>query len=108
MTLDPSTFVEKLTEDLIGSAPEDVQVMVVGSEPLRNQLMELQRDVREGLEAVLRGGLIEALERRLRDRKTDIVAAAPDHNFTIERLVARAIEDTLKAARLAREEASRG
>jgi hypothetical protein len=99
MALDPSAFVDQLTDELILQAPEEVQVSAVASPVLREQLIALQQDVREGLEDVLRGGPIDGLHDRLKARKSELVAKAPAHNFTLERLVARAIESTMKAAR---------
>jgi hypothetical protein len=104
VVLDPSAFVEKLTNEMIEAAPPDVQVHVVSSQEIQEQLAAFQRDVLEGLQRVLDGGDVSDLGRVLRERKTEIVARAQAHNFTLERLVARAIDSTLEAARDARQE----
>jgi hypothetical protein len=99
-SVDINAFVDSLTDDLVANAPPEVRELVLADETLRDYVFAFQSDVRDGLEAIQQGfGTAADLERAMRARKTAIVARAVDHNFTVERVLAAAIEKVMARVR---------
>lgn len=99
---DPSGFVEELSTEIFAQAPAAFVTLVMGDDFLQAELMGLKIDAENGLRAVRRNeGTVEALGQALKGRKTAILRRLPEgaSHFTVEKLLAGAVERLLDAAR---------
>lgn len=87
--------VDRVQTELVESAP-DVVGLVLNNDRLRAALEAF----RDGAIAGLKNEPDStSLERKLLVLKRDVLAAAPDRVFTLERLLARAVQSVVEVAR---------
>lgn len=101
MTFDVEEFMTDLGRGLIVDAPQQVQDMIYATDGLSVAILSFVDDAKKGLAATAarEHGALEKLELALRARKTAVVAAAPAHNFTVEKLVGKALDRIMIKAR---------
>lgn len=99
---DPSALVEEIAGELLAESPAAFTSLVMDDPFLQGEVFGLKTDAENGLRAIRdnRGTLFD-LDQRLRARKTAILARLPEghHHFTVERLLAAAIQRVLDAGR---------
>lgn len=93
-------FVDDLGMNLALEAPDELRNAIMLDDKLGAAVLSFQQEAKEGLRAVLEGKSTAAgYEARLRVKKTNVIAAAPSHAFTLERLVAKALAGLVAKAR---------
>ena len=99
--LDVDRLLSDVATEIAMSADDSVKAMIFGNQRLQDEIQGLQADARKCLLSVRAGehGAVDKLALTLRSRKTAIVAACPEHAFSVERLVARAVQKILEASR---------
>ena len=80
-------FIDALTEEVVGEVPEEARAAVFTDERFGAALLSFRVTALEVLASV-QGTYLDVL----RAAKSRVVAAAPIHAFTIERLLARTVE----------------
>ena len=99
--LDVDRLLSDVATEIAMSADDSVKAMIFNDQRLQDEIQGLQADARKWLLSVRAGehGAVDKLALTLRSRKTAIVAACPEHAFSVERLVARAVQKILEASR---------
>jgi len=101
MTFNPQDFVQAMAMDLAAEAPEEVRAAIFTDQRLRAALESFQ-----AASIALLEGREGTYEDDLRAAKSRVVSACPSGAFTVERLLARAVERVSAKARELRAQGS--
>ena len=98
---DPDAFMNELGMALTAEASDEVKNLIFMEDRLATEIQGLQSEAKARLARVAAGepGAVEALEAALRAAKSRIVACAPSHAYSLEKLVAKAIQRIMDKAR---------
>jgi len=98
---EPAVYVEELTLAIFQEVPQELQGILLESQPLREALLGLKEDVERGLKEIVAGGpsSVDDFDARLKSRKRAIIQAAPTGHVTLEKIVASVCRHVIACAK---------